>query len=331
MLNDEKTNLYNYIFQLEPMLSRIADSLFWLNRYMERADGMLRLLKTSYILSFDKVQASSITWEPSLKIFTALPAEEIKTLQNNDATVLQYLLTDIRNLNSLKVIITKARENARGVQDQITKEVWEQVNHLYHLINHTSVAEKLSGPDALVMIDTLINNCDQFFGITDSTMPRGQGWNYMNMGKFTERSMMTIEFTYAFFKSIDFALDNEQDILYWRSLLLALSGYELHLKNYSTQNHNYNVTQQVLFDKHFPRSVYYSLERGHKYLSDIIDSNPVEGTAVLNRVFGRLHSSVKFADLSMVEQTGMEKFLLQLRRELNVFSSMFGQVYFSYA
>src|SRR6478736_1541221 len=113
------------------MLSRIADSLCWLHRYMERTDGMLRLLKTSYILSFDKVQASSMSWEPVLKIFTSLSQERIDLLKPNESAVLHYLLLDTENHNSLKVIIGRARENARGVQDQITKEVWEQVNHLY--------------------------------------------------------------------------------------------------------------------------------------------------------------------------------------------------------
>ncbi len=313
------------------MLSRIADSLFWLHRYMERADGMLRLLKTSYILSFDKVQASGITWEPALKIFTTLSQEEIEVLKKNDTAVLQYILTDTKNLNSLKVIVTKARENARGVQDQITKEVWEQVNHLYHLINHPALSEKLSGPDAIVVIDTLVNSSDQFCGITDSTMPRGQGWNYMNLGKFTERCLLTVEFTNVFFKKVNYDFTNEQDILYWRSLLLALSGYELHLKNYSNLNHNCNVAQQVLFDKDFPRSLYYALDRAQKYLKDVTESNPVEGISPLSRTYGRLHSSVKFADLALVAETGLETFLKQVRKELNEFSAMLGQTYFSYA
>ncbi len=313
------------------MLSRIADSLFWLHRYMERADGMLRLLKTSYILSFDKVQASGITWEPALKIFTLLSNEEIESLRKNDAAVLQYMITDTANHNSLKVIITKARENARGVQDQITKEVWEQVNHLYHMVTHPALSEKLSGPDAIVVIDTLITSSDQFCGITDSTMPRGQGWNYMNLGKFTERCLLTVEFTNTFFKKVNYDFSNEQDILFWRSLLLALSGYELHLKNYSNQNHNSNVAQQVLFDKNFPRSLHYALERANKYLCEVTESNPVEGTPPLCRSFGRLHSSVKFADLALVAETGMETFLKEIRYELNEFSRMLGQTYFSYA
>ncbi|MBV9986827.1 MAG: alpha-E domain-containing protein [Chitinophagaceae bacterium] len=313
------------------MLSRIADSLFWLHRYMERADGLLRLLKTSYILSFDKVEASSITWEPALKIFTSLSAEEIAALQSSDTVVLQYLLTDVDNQNSLKVIITRARENARGVQDQITKEVWEQVNQMYHLINDASLPDKLAGPDAIVAIDALISSSDQFIGITDSTMPRGQGWNYMNLGKYIERCLLTAEFALAFFRPLDFDLNNEQDILYWRSLLLALSGYELHLKNYNSQNHNWNVATQVLFDKNFPRSLYYATDRAVRYLSEIVEQNPVAGTPALNRMFGRLCSSVKFAELEMVAEAGLEKYLLRVRKELNEFSRLFGQVYFSYA
>lgn len=313
------------------MLSRIADSLFWLHRYMERADGMLRLLKTSYILSFDKVQASGITWKSSLETFTSLSAESIEAMKKNDAAVLQYMLTDSKNQNSLKIIVTRARENARGVQDQITKEVWEQVNQFYHYVNNPALAEKLSGPDAIVEIDTLINMSDQFCGITDSTMPRGQGWNYMNLGKFTERCLLTVEFTHTFFKKVNYDFTNEQDILFWRSLLLALSGYELHLKNYSNQNHNCNVAQQVLFDKNFPRSLYYSLDRANKYLCDVTDSNPVDGTPPLCRSFGRLHSYVKFSDLATVAETGLENYLKEIRTDLNEFSRMLGQTYFSYS
>jgi len=123
------------------MLSRIADSLYWMHRYMERADGMLRLMKTSYILSFDKVQASGMTWESALKIFTSLNQEEVAHLKQDNAAALKYLLLDTKNTNSLKVIITRARENARGVQDQITKEVWEQMNLIYHQINQPGIVE----------------------------------------------------------------------------------------------------------------------------------------------------------------------------------------------
>jgi len=112
---------------------------------------------------------------------------------------------------------------------------------------------------------------------------------------------------------------------------LALSGYELHLKNYSNQNHNYNVFQQLAFDKNFPRSIYYSLDRANKYLTDIAASNPVDGSLQLLRAYGRLYSSVKFADLELVEREGLEKYLNYVRKELNEFSGDLGRIYFSYS
>jgi len=313
------------------MLSRIADSLYWLHRYMERADGMLRLMHTSYILSFDKVQASSMSWEPSLRIFTTLPKEEIDRIKKDNAAALYYLFLDSKNQNSLKGIITKARENARGVQDQITKEVWEQVNLLYHQINQPGLKEKLAGPEAIRTIDSFIKSSDQFCGISDSTMPRGQGWNYMNLGKYTERCLISTEFTFFYFKKLDFNLNDEQDIIYWRSLLLSLSGYELHLKNYSNLRHNDNVLQQLAFDKNFPRSIYYALDRANRYLTEIAASNPVEGSIKLLKTYGRLYSSVKFADIELVEKEGLEKYLIYIRKELNEFSQDLGRIYFSYS
>ena len=176
------------------MLSRIADSLFWLQRYMERADGLLRIMRTNYILSLDKGVNSNLTWRPVLEIFTHLNSEQVKNLENDTTATLQYLLTDTRNANSLKALFTKARENARGVQDHITKEVWEQVNQMYHIANSTNLSINLSGYDALDTIENFSKNSLLFAGITDVTMPRGLGWSFMNLDRY-ERCTETIEIT----------------------------------------------------------------------------------------------------------------------------------------
>src|SRR5215212_4741505 len=118
------------------MLSRIADSLFWLNRYMERADNLLRLVHTHHILSLDKDINGVTTWKPVLEQFTLLDAASIAALETSTEATLIKLLTDTANNNSLKLIVNRARENARGAQDHITKEVWEQVNEMFHFVNH---------------------------------------------------------------------------------------------------------------------------------------------------------------------------------------------------
>ncbi len=156
------------------MLSRIADSLFWMNRYMERSDCMMRVIRTNYILSFDIGNANNFSWKDVASSFShspeGVPDDKIK----DTASALKFLVADIKNLNSLKVILNKARENARGVQDNITKEVWEHVNSVYHLVNAPDLEKKLAGSRALELIELLDQNTTLYYGVTDSTMPRGQ-------------------------------------------------------------------------------------------------------------------------------------------------------------
>jgi uncharacterized alpha-E superfamily protein len=313
------------------MLSRIADSLFWLNRYMERADSLLRVIRTNYILSFDAMDSSDFHWKDILGTFTGLDEETIQLNGENTAAALKYLIADPKNVNAVKMLFVRARENARGVQDNITKEVWEQVNHLYHLINQPELEKKLKDSRAIEILDRLTKNSVLFCGVTETTMPRGQGWNFMNLGKFIERTIVTIEITNAHFKKIDYQLNNPQDILHWRNLLLSLSGYELYLKSYTGGNHNMNVIDQVIMKKNFPRSVFYSLERMKKYLDDIIDETKIEGGDSLQKLFGRFHSKIRFADMNSLYNSGLSNFLVSTRQDLIEFSKQFSRIYFSYS
>jgi uncharacterized alpha-E superfamily protein len=312
------------------MLSRIADSLFWLNRYMERADGLLRVMKTNYILSLDKGVNSNLTWRPMLEIFTYADEQQIAVLENDTAAALKLLITDTDNRNSLKVILNRARENARGVQDHITKEVWEQINQMYHMVNHPNLISKLTG-HALEAIENFLKNCLLFAGVTDTTMPRGLGWSFMNLGRCIERCTQTIEITDKQYRSIDYDLNKTVDILQWRYLLLSLSGYELHLKTYHSSNFNKDVLHQVLINPDFTRSVFYSLNRTERYLSDVAKENKSAENEALQRFFGRLYSSVKYADLDSLNGINLQHFLSDIRHNLTEFSKRLAQNFFSYS
>ncbi|MBC7946896.1 MAG: alpha-E domain-containing protein [Chitinophagaceae bacterium] len=313
------------------MLSRIADSLFWLNRYMERSDCMMRVIRTNYILSFDIGNTNNFSWMDVASTFSHTPEginpEEVK----DTASALKFMITDTKNLNSIKVMITKARENARGVQDNITKEVWEQVNQLYHIVNAPDLDTRLKGARSIELIDLLDQNNTLFYGVTDSTMPRGQGWAFMNLGKYIERCLLTIETAYAHFKKIEHQLDSVQDILFWRNLLLSLSGYELYLKTYTRDQHTMNVVDHVILNKHFPRSLNYSLTRINRYLHDVMEESKMEGSENLQKSFGRICSKVEFADINMIKEMGLPQFLHSLRSELVQFSNQLTRIYFSYA
>lgn len=313
------------------MLSRIADSLFWLNRYMERSDGLIRGIKTHYILLLDKGVNQHLSWKPMLEIYTSCKEEEIEALEHNTEAVLHKLLLDMTNHNSLKVMVTRARENARGVQDHITKEVWEHVNQMYHSVNALSPAMEFKGFEAIATIESLEQNCILYNGVADTTMPRGLGWNFMNLGRYIERSLLTIEMSNKYFEAIHFKLDKEKDILQWRPLLLSLSGYELHLKSYRSTSHNHNALNQVLFNENFTRSVIYTLKRINKYFVDATKNNPAPETEALSKRLGRLLCKIQFTDFDTLNEATLQPFFKDTTKELNEFSGLLAKQFFSYA
>lgn len=311
------------------MLSRIADSLFWLNRYMERSEGMLRLMRTNYVLSLDKGPSDSNNWKALLQIYSNLSLADQQLLQDSSQKIISHLLIDPNNDNSLQLNLNRARENARGMQDHITKEVWEQVNHMYHKINSKNTIETIINGQQLAPIEYLLKNSLLYTGITDSTMPRGMSWCFMNLGKYMERCLLTIELLDKYFSEIDF--NEEKDILYWRTLLYSVSGYEFHLKNYRESSVNFNVAHQIIFNNEFPYSIFYCLTRVKKYFEIIVDENKTKDKNMLVKEFGRIYSNVEFTDLQWIKKTGMSMYLQTSKYNLLQFTNTLSQTFFSYS
>ena len=313
------------------MLSRIADSLFWLNRYMERADGMLRIAATHYIFSMDKDVNGTMTWMPIMEIFTDFEESYLRSKENNTEECLKRLLLDTSNTNCLKTLVNRARENARGAQDHITKEVWEEVNQMYHLVNQPYLVQKIDSFLGMEVMEPLIKHTMLYAGITDITMPRGTGWCFMNLGKYIERCLQTIAFVQKQLELSNFREADTNDLLQWKYLLFSLSGYELHVKTYRSGNHNYNVLHQVLINENFPRSVVYSLQRIEHYLNKVIGNNMNEERSSLIRSFGRLFSKVRYMELDSLNKDDVPVFIEDIKSELIEFNQKVVQHFFSYS
>jgi uncharacterized alpha-E superfamily protein len=312
------------------MLSRVADGMFWLNRYMERTDGMLLSLNTFYILSFDKELEDSQGYKPLLEYYTDLLQKQISEAQFDTNFVLKYLVCNSQNHNSVKNLVIKARENARGSQDKITKELWEHINSLYHFMNAPDLPLKLETSEALNIITKLNKDFLLYNGILQVTMPRGLGWCFSSIGKHIERCLQTISLTQAYFAPIHYDLDGKEDLLYWRRLLLSLSGYELYLKSYSNIPHNRKVVQQVIFNRDFAHSVIYTLELIEVYLNGLLKDNDLSEARTLRNQFGRLKSSVEFIDYYNLTNQQLEDVLNDTRTQLIQFSTDFSKLFFSY-
>jgi uncharacterized alpha-E superfamily protein len=202
---------------------------------------------------------------------------------------------------------------------------------MYHLVNRPLLEHNIDSFRALEMMEPLIKHTVLYAGITDITMPRGTGWCFMNLGKYIERCLQTIEFAEKQLELTHFSEADTNDLLQWKYLLFSLSGYELHVKTYRSSNHNYNVLHQVLINENFPRSVTYSLQRIEHYLNKVIGNNINEERNALIRCFGRLFSKVRYLELDSLNKDTVPVFFEEIKTDLLEFNQKVVQHFFSYS
>lgn len=311
------------------MLSRVADSLYWMSRYMERTDGILRMLKINYASSQDDTQEFS--WMPVLKIFTFLKEDEANALAHDTRAVLQFMLIGKDNQNSVLNIVTMARENGRSVQDHITKEMWQCINDFYHIMRQDKLADLLQREDPITTLDNLIKQGLLYFGTTDVTMARGEGNSFINIGKFLERAMQSIDILDVKFSDMNYQMDKTIDTTYWKYFLMSISGYELYLKTYRGGFEAPNVVEQIVLNEQFPRSVIYSINRLHRYFIRLKHEGNQTDFNQIDFMIGKAESKVKFSTCDSIVEEGLQPFLNQTKKSLFEIGKKLSQKYFAYA
>jgi len=311
------------------MLSRVADSLYWMSRYMERTDSILRMLKINYASSQDSPEEFS--WRPVLRIFGSLQEEDISQLDENSRKVLQYMVLDRENPNSVFNMVTLARENARGVQDNITVELWKCLNEFYHIVRGDRLIYALQHGDPITVLDTLIKECMLYFGVTDITMFRGEGLCFMNVGKYMERAIQSAEILDVKLSNLSYDLDKPTDTAYWKYLLMSISGYSLYLKRYQSGFEARNIIDQVLFNVDFPRSVLYSLNQLHRYFERLRSDKNTEGFSKVHFSIGKLRSKVQYSNVQSVSNMGLHDYLTEITTDIDDIGSTLNQYYFAYS
>jgi len=307
------------------MLSRVAESIFWMARYMERTNRMLRMLHTKYISSQDEV--NDFSWRSVLETYSDTPEKEFSLLENNSPKVLEHLMIDKENTYSVINNITRARENARSVQDHITKEVWLCLNEYYHLIRDKHIADNIKKGDPVTALDALIRHGMLYNGTVDITMAREESFNFLNIGRFLSRGIIVIDLLTIKLKEYNFELDKHVEDPTWRFLLYSLSGYELYIKTNRGKLDSNLVIQHVLYNTEFPHSLLYSLERLNRYFERLKNGSIPENYSQLEFLIGRCYNNIKYSNVSNNSEL-LKKFLLQTRSELTEIANHFNKFYF---
>jgi uncharacterized alpha-E superfamily protein len=298
-----------------------------MSRYMERTDGILRMLRINYASSQDDIP--DFSWKPVLRIFSYLKEEEAAAMANNSRGVLQYMVTDRENANSVLNMVTRARENARSVQDHITKELWQCLNDYYHTARDGQLVQGLHADDPITILDVLIRQGLLYYGITDITMARGEGYAFINIGKFLERGVQSADILDIKFSDLQYDV-TRVDTNYWKYLLLSISGYELYLKTYRSGFDARNVVELIVLNEDFPRSVIYSINQLQRYFERLKSDRNKDAYRRIDFMIGRIKSRVKYSTVDSIFQQGLHAYLNGVKEDLYEVGNAFNQHYFAY-
>jgi len=306
------------------MLSRVADAVFWMARYMERTDNVLRVLRTNYIASQDEIQ--NFDWQLWVD---GLGAKDKANVQvHNYREALFHLVLDKENDNSVLINIVRARENARSVQDYITKEVWQCINDYYHLIQDKSTEQLLLESDPVTAIDDLLRESVLFYGNVDVTMSRGEGYTFLNFGKYLERSLRSMDILELKMQEI---AKGANEAMHLKYLLYSLSGYEFHTKHYKNALQMNEVIHQVFINTEFPHSVLYSLQQAERYFRRLDVISVPEHFKEMEFLIGKSISNLRYGLNSKATSEEVKSLILKTRVEIKALAYKLATLYFGYS
>jgi uncharacterized alpha-E superfamily protein len=241
------------------------------------------------------------------------------------------MITDKGNPNSLYNIITKARENARSVQDHITKELWQCLNEFFHIIRDEKLIERLNTEDPISVLDELIKQCLVYYGTVEITMARGEGNSFMNIGKYLERAIQSADILDVKFSNLNYDTEKTTDTIYWKYLLLSLSGFELYLKTYRSGFDPANVVEFIMLNNEFPRSVLYSIIRMHRFFERFKNEKNIESFNKIHFMMGRIKSNIQYSTSESIMTYGLHTYLKEIRTGLNQIGIALNVNYFAYS
>ncbi|UYZ59674.1 alpha-E domain-containing protein [Hymenobacter latericus] len=308
------------------MLSRVADTLYWMARYMERTQAMLQVIRVHYQTSQDN--PTDFSWRPVLYSYGNLAAPELAAIERDTPRVLERLLLDKNNPGSVLNNVLQARENARAVQDHITQEVWQCLNDFYHATRGGEAVLQIRQGDPLSGIDALMRNGLVYIGAVQNTMPRDESYGYLSMGKLLERAFQTADILRISWLGIAEKNQPDGEAAELRHLTQAVSGQELYLR---TNRGNFNpesVLQFVLHNPHFTHSLTSCLNRLSWYFERLKTDSQPKSHQELEFMIGRLSSQVKYTRVAAARPEQLNAFLLEVRKALLDIAVALGKHFF---
>jgi uncharacterized alpha-E superfamily protein len=299
----------------KPLLSRVADSLYWMARYIERAENVARFIGVNLHLMLD-LPSEEKQWQPIVDTTGDARVFLERYEKATQDTVVEFLARDTNNPNSVYSCIRGARENARSVRDVISSEMWEQMNALYLLVRESQSLPTDALPGYFHEVRTA---CDQFQGITDSTMTHNEAWHFIGLGRTLERADKTtrlLDVKYFILLPSVNDVGTPYDEIQWGAVLKSVSGFEMYRKRHGRISPS-RLVEFLLFDNEFPRAVRYSIGRADRSLHAITGTPAGTFSCASEQRLGMLKSELDFGRVDATLSAGLHEFLDGLQVKMN--------------
>jgi len=312
------------------MLSRVADSLYWMSRYLERAEHTARLIEVDLQLRLDQSPESGAgRW---LRLLNALQTPGPEDVKIDAASITHLLTLERTNPSSILSCVAAARENLRQVREQCSTEMWEQLNRLYLQVSNTSKSESWL-LNSHIFFRAVLEGAHLFQGVTDSTMSHGEGWQYIQLGRYVERTDTLARLIGTHFGSLTQPPDQgveSEEYLEWVGLLKSCAAFEAYCKAYTAEMRPLRVAEFLLLNPEFPHSVRFSVDMVHASLARIGEMTERKAEQPV-RLAGRLQATLSFSQIEEILASGASAYVDSVRWQCAQAHTAIHQVYFDYS
>ncbi len=302
--------------------------MYWLSRYLERAEHTARLLDLTLNQALDLSPAiAGQRWQMVLASLRAPALNTINAYQLTD-----HLTFDLKNKDSIVSCITSARENARQIREQISSEMWEQLNQLYLTVRRADIDSIYWQPHEFYR--PIKEGAHLFQGITDSIMSRGEGWHFIQLGRFIERASSTATLLDAHLRVL--LKQGEQaagghDYLSWVALLKSCTSFEAYCQVYTADIRPERIAEFLMLNAESPRSVRFAAEAIQKSLETLVQLTGSRQAGRAQRLAGRLRATLDYAQVDEIMADNIHAYLDNIQRLCAQIHSAVQQQYITYS
>jgi len=318
------------------MLSRVAENLYWISRYVERAENVARLLDVGFHLELDASgMAGDVSGQgPIESVLTILACREAFEKAHGPgskdrAAVLRFLTFDRQNSHSILAMCARARENARGTQETLSGEAWSQVNKLYLYLGSPRAHRRFAASPSR-FFDGIKRACILFDGLVDGTLPRTEMFHFLHLGRYLERVNQVSRILNVKLHGLRDGgpVEDAMKIVHWSSLLRSCSAYDAYLREHHDRVDPEGVVRYLVLDADFPRAIRFCVARCCESLREIAGGDEDEYRSEAERHLGRLDSDLRYIDVAEIFGRGLNTFLTGVQDACNRAGSEIHQAYF---